>query len=288
MKDTVLLTAANGRTGRTVLRALQAQGLKVRVFIRDENQWPALQAMGAAQFAVGDMLDPASIEAAISGCHKVVHIGPPMHAAEKTITEHFINAAKANGLEQFVYYSVMHPLRRGVRHHSLKLDTEEILIESGVPYTIIQPIRYMQHLLPIWQKVLTEGVHAMPFNTEVKFNVVDLEDLAEVTALVTAKPGHLYATYELAGPEALSQTDMANIISDVIDKPVTAQAITFEALAKNFRAKGFDEDRVAQMLIMNRHYDECGFLGNPNILAWLLGRAPGTFRAYVERLKAIN
>jgi uncharacterized protein YbjT (DUF2867 family) len=178
----------------------------------------------------------------------------------------------------------MHPLRREVRHHSLKLDAEEVLIESGVPYTILQPIRYMQHLLPIWPKVLEQGIHAMPFNTDVMFNVVDLEDLAEATAIVAAEHGHYFATYELAGCESLSQTDMAAIISDVIGTPVQAQAITLEQVAENARAKGFNEDRVAQMVIMNKHYDDCGFLGNPNVLRWILGRQPTQYREFVERL----
>ncbi len=47
------------------------------------------------------------------------------------MTGHFAAAAKDAGVSRFIYYSVMHPLRREVRHHSLKLDTEEMLIESG-------------------------------------------------------------------------------------------------------------------------------------------------------------
>ena len=58
----------------------------------------------------------------------------------------------------------------------------------------------------------------MPFSTEVRFNVVDLLDVAEAVAQIVLNPGHDFATYELAGPEALSQRDMAAVISDVIGK----------------------------------------------------------------------
>lgn len=286
MSKIILLTGANGKTGRAVLQALVARGAEVRVFVRDDKQWPELSALGASSYALGDMLDASSIDAAVSGCSKIIHIGPPMHPEEKSIAAHFVAAAKRQSVEQFVYYSVMHPLRREVRHHSLKLDTEEMLVESGVPYTILQPIRYMQHLLPIWSVVKEQGVHAMAFNTSVRFNVVDLQDLADATAIVGTQAGHLYATYELAGPQALSQDDMAAVISDVLGKPVSASAISLDQLASNVRAKGFDEDRVEQMVIMNRHYDHCGFLGNPNVLGWLLGRAPKNFRQFVEGLCA--
>ncbi|MEM1091398.1 MAG: NmrA family NAD(P)-binding protein [Pseudomonadota bacterium] len=281
---TILLTAANGRTGRAVLTALTDAGASVKVFIRDEQQWPELQALGAAAFAIGDMEDSSSIAAAIEGCDKLVHIGPPMHPNEIEITDRLIEAGKEVGLQQFVYYSVMHPLRRDVRHHRLKLDAEEHVIESGLPYTIVQPTRYMQHLAPIWNSVKDKGEHAMAFSTEMKFNVADLRDLAEATAVVVTQPGHLYATYELAGPEPLSQTDMAAIISDVLGRNVTARAIPLAELEQKARAAGASEDRVAQMVTMNDHYDRFGFRGNPNVLRWLLGRELRQFKDYVRDL----
>ena len=283
---TILLTAANGRTGRAVLKALAATGADVKVFIRDERQWPALQQLGAASCALGDMEDASTIDAALASCDSIIHIGPPMHPKEVEITGRFIDSAKAHGIEQFVYYSVMHPLRRAVRHHRLKLDAEETLIESGLPYTIVQPIRYMQHLEMIWKKMLETGVHSMPFNVDVKFNVADLRDLAEATAIVTTDPGHLYATYELAGPEALSQRDMAAMISRVLGREIRAEALSLEQMEKNARAAGASEDRVTQMLTMNKHYDDYGFHGNPNVLRWILGREPNTFENYVRRVAA--
>ena len=283
---TTLLTAANGKTGRAVLKALANAGADVKAFVRDEGQWPALKELGAASYALGDMEDAATIDAALASCDRIIHIGPPMHPNEVEITGRFISAARARGVEQFIYYSVMHPLRRVVRHHRLKLDAEEELIESGLPYTIVQPIRYMQHLAMIWKKVLDTGVHSMPFNTDHKFNVADLRDLAEATAIVATQPGHLYASYELAGPEALSQRDMAAVISRVLGREIRAEAVTLEQVEKNARAAGASEDRVEQMLIMNRHYDECGFRGNPNVLRWILGREPSTYENYVKRLAA--
>ena len=281
---TTLLTAANGKTGREVLMALATAGADVKVFVRDEGQWPALNELGAASYALGDMEDASTIDAALASCDRIIHIGPPMHPNEVEITRRFIKSARAHGVEQFIYYSVMHPLRRAVRHHRLKLDAEEELIESGLPYTIVQPIRYMQHLAMIWKKVLDTGVHSMPFNIDLKFNVADLRDLAEATAIVATQPGHLYATYELAGPEALSQRDMAAVISRVLGRVIRAEAVTLEQVEKNARAAGAGDDRVTQMLIMNEHYDRFGFRGNSNVLRWILGREPNTYENYVKRL----
>jgi len=284
MPQKVLVTGSHGRTGKPIVQALAQRGADVRAFIRDADQTSTLKELGASEVAVGDMQKPETIAPAVDGCDAVVHIGPPMHPHEKEMTANFVAAAQASGVSRFIYYSVMHPLRRDVRHHSLKLDTEEMVIESGVPYTIVQPIRYMQHLEPIWKRVTEEGIHAMPFNTHLKFNVVDLLDLAEATARVTLEDGWLYGTFELAGPEPLSQEDMAQIISDVTGKEVRAEATPIAKMQEKARAAGASDDREEQMTIMNEHYDKYGFLGNPKILEMILGRAPTTFKSYVERL----
>lgn len=283
---TLLLTGANGRTGRAILKAMVTYGIPVKAFIRNESQASEMRALGAVDVAVGDFMDNDSIARAVNGVGKLLHIGPPMHPDEVAISQRFIDAAKARDVQHFIYYSVMHPVRRDVRHHGLKLDVEEALIGSGLPYTILQPSRYMQHLVPIWPQVVAEGIHAMPFNVEQPFNIVDLADLAEACAVAASSDKHLYATYELAGPQALSQMDMARIISDVLGKTVTARAVTWSELETKARAAGASDDRVAQMLIMNKHYDAHGFRGNPNILQYLIGRPATRFKAYVNALAA--
>ena len=284
----VLVTGANGKTGRAVTAALAASGVQVRAFVREAAQWQGLQVLGKADdHALGDLRDPASVGRALTGCDAMVHIGPPMHPDEAAMTRNCIDAAIDGSLRHFVYYSVMHTLRREVRHHRLKLDCEEMLVESGLAYTIVQPIRYMQHLEPIWKQVTGQGVHAMPFNVDVRFNVADLLDHAAATAAVVAdSAAHCYATYELAGPEALSQTDMAAIIGKVIGRPVTALVVPLEELRAKATAAGNSADRVEQMLAMNAHYDRHGFRGNPNVLRMILRREPTRFEDYVRRLWA--
>lgn len=284
MTHTLLLTGANGRTGRAILKAMVAYGIRVRAFIRDESQAETLKTLGAAETVLGDFLNEESIRAAVKGVDKVLHIGPPMHPDEIGISKRFLDAAKAANVKHFIYYSVMHPVRRDVRHHRLKLDVEEAVIESGLAYTIVQPSRYMQHLVPIWPKVTGEGIHSMPFSIDQQFNVVDLRDLADACAVIASSDKHYYATYELAGPQRLSQVDMAAVISKVLGKPVEAKPVPFPEMEAKARANGANDDRVAQMLAMNKHYDTHGFRGNSNILEYLLGRPATRFASYVKTL----
>jgi uncharacterized protein YbjT (DUF2867 family) len=280
----ILLTAANGRTGRAVLNALVRRDASVRAFVRGPDQAGSLLGAGATEVVVGDLGDDDAVTRAADGCARTLHIGPPMHPDEVAITDRVLAASRRAGVDRFVYYSVMHPFRREVRHHALKLEATEHVVESGLPYTVLEPCRYMQHLEPIWGRVVGEGVHAMPFSTEARFSVVDLFDLVEVAAGVATENDHAYATYELAGPEPLSQNDMALTLSDVLGRPVRAEQVPLDAMAAAARAKGMTEDRIEQMRIMNAHYDRHGFEGNPHVLVSLLGRPATTFRQYVQRV----
>lgn len=280
----ILVTGASGRTGNAIAAALIARGIAVRGMVRSEAQARKVEGMGVVPVH-GDLNDPASLVAAAQGCTALVHVGPPMDPNEVEQTDAMLAAARAADARHFIYYSVMQPLRREVEHHRLKLIAEEHVVESGLPYTILQPSRYMQHLEPILAQV-REGVHEMPFSIDVRFNVVDLLDLAEATAIVASGTDHLYATYELAGPEALSQRSMAAILSDRIGRPVEARKVEIEEMARRAAAKGASAERIERMAKMNRHYDHHGFRGNANVLRWLLGREPTTFACYVDRLIA--
>jgi uncharacterized protein YbjT (DUF2867 family) len=141
----------------------------------------------------------------------------------------------------------------------------------------------MAHVIPIWKAIVASGVHEMPFGVDARFSLIDLADIAEAAQIVLTSPGHDFATYELAGPEALSQTDCAVIISALIGRPVQAKAKPLDQFRTEALAAGMPGARVETMCVMNRHYDAHGLVGNPNVLRWLLQREPTNFRAFLQR-----
>jgi uncharacterized protein YbjT (DUF2867 family) len=97
------------------------------------------------------------------------------------------------------------------------------------------------------------------------------------------EPGHDGATYELAGPRAFSQDDVAVILSELLKRPIRAQAKPAEQMRREAEAAGVPEERIGTMLQMNAHYDQHGLIGNPNVLRWILGREPNDFAGFVRR-----
>jgi uncharacterized protein YbjT (DUF2867 family) len=282
-KKPILVTGASGKTGRRVVAALAKKGSVVRAFIRRPEAEAELRQAGAVDIAMGDLTETESVKRALAGAEQVLHICPPMHPQEDTIAATMIDLCAGMGTGRFVLYSVLHPLLSDVPHHNRKLRAERHLVDSGVTYTILQPGRYMQHLVPIWKSVLATGVHNMPFSATSRFSVVDLADLADVCTRVMLEPGHEGATYQLAGPDALSQDDMARILSELLGKPIRAEAKPPQQMRADAEAAKVPAERIQTMLAMNAHYDSHGLLGNPNVLRWLLGRPPGDFAAFVRR-----
>lgn len=282
MTNTILVTGASGKTGTRVVSALSRAGLNVRGFIRRPEAEQQVRTAGAGEIATGDLLDAQSLRAAMQGAEQMLHICPPMHPQEDELARTITDLCRELGTQRLILWSVLHPVIE-VPHHRRKLTAEQYLIESGQPYTILQPCRYMQHLASVWKAVSETGVHAMPFSAQSRFSLVDLDDLAAAAAVVCARNGDEFATYQLAGPDALSQEDCAAILSDLLGKPVRAEAKSFETFRTEAQKAGMPDHRLETMAVMNAHYDAHGLRGNPHVLEWLLGRRPNSFADFVKR-----
>jgi len=243
-----------------------------------------MQDLGAHEIVVGDMLDPATMASAASGVRAVYHICSNMNPDEIAIGEVVIAAARAAGIERLVYHSVLHPQTEAMPHHWNKLRVEEKLFESGLAYTILQPAAYMQNVLAYWHQIMEQGVYPVPYAVEARLSMVDLEDVAEAVALVLTEPGHNGATYELAGPEALSQVEVAAILSQQLSRRVQAQTVPLDEWERKARASSMNDYAIGTLLQMFRYYDRFGLCGNPNILNWLLRHPATTFAAFIARI----
>ena len=279
----ILVTGAAGKTGRAVVRALVARGAVVRALVYRPSQVGSLWELGAREVIVGDMRDQAAVNQVVHGVQALYHICPNMSPDEFGIGQLVIGAARSARVAHFVYHSVLHPQTEAMPHHWAKLRVEEHLFESGLPYTILQPAAYMQNVLAGWDSILEDGVYRVPYKLETRLGMVDLEDVAAAAAVVLTEPGHQGATYELAGAEALTQTEVAAILSRGIGRRVRAQALPLDVWEKGARQAGLDDYQVQTLIRMFRYYEEYGLWGNPNVLGWLLGRSPTTFAAFVER-----
>lgn len=108
----ILVTGATGKVGSRLCKRLAARGDQVRALVRDVARAGELEAAGV-ELAVGDLLQSASLGAAVHGVDAVVHCAAffrgataeQAHAVNDLGTQHLALAARTASVRRFVFTS---------------------------------------------------------------------------------------------------------------------------------------------------------------------------------------
>ncbi len=280
----ILVTGAAGKTGRAIIQALAKSGETVRVLVHRPDQVSAFHTLSVEDVLVGDLCDSAAVERAVQGVRAIYHIAPNVSSDELTIGKTIIAAAQSADVERFVFHSVLHPQIEAMPHHWQKMRVEEFLFESGLPFTILQPTAYMQNVLASWNQIIKNAIYPAPYSAETRLSLVDLNDVAQAAAIVLTEPGHIGATIELVGTPAMSQIDIADVLSEQLGRPVTVELVPIETWERGARKSGLGDYQVLTLIKMFCYYENYGFMGNTNALSCLLQRQPTSFADFVKRI----
>lgn len=279
----ILVTGAAGKTGLAVIRKLKENGDPVRGLIHQEAYRDAVQAAGADEILLGDLLNPEDIKRAMEGIRAVYHIPPNVHPREVEIGEIAISSALEKGVEHFVYHSVLHPQIEAMPHHWLKLRVEERLIASGLSFTILQPTAYMQNITSQLQRIKERGIYQVPYPPETNLCLVDLLDVAQVAAIALADTTHDGAIYQLVGTGLTSQNEVAALISKLLGQEIRADQISLDDWKEQVAKTGLGSYQISALVKMFLHYQAHGFRGSPRMLSWLLGHQPTSLEECLQR-----
>jgi len=281
----ILVTAANGNQGRHLLPRLVAAGHRVRAVVRSEDSAEACRRAGAEEVVRADLGDPAVWPALVDGVRSVYHVGPTLSPAERAMGLGLVDAARRAGVRHFVFSSVLHAIVTSLVQHEIKRDVEEHLVLSGLAFTILQPTNYM---LPLkLRPVLERGVFELSWALDRRQSLVDLADVADVAVTVLSDPtSHQGATYELVSPGRFTGHELAAIASTALGRRIEAREIDADTYLRAWVGPGDPEDFPHQARVLrsiSATYSAHDFVGNPNVLRWLLGREPTTFAEFVAR-----
>ena len=278
----ILVTAANGNQGKILIPRLLNAGAAVRACVRSDQSAEALRAAGVAEVIVGDLSEPGLLARSMDGVAAAYHVGPTLHPKEREIGFAAVDAARAAGVKHFVMSSVLHSITTDLVQHEIKRDIEEHLLSSGLEFTILQPANYMlaHRLKPAFE----QEVFRLSWSLERYQSMVALADVAEVVASVlTERERHAGATYELVAPGRYTAHDLGKIIAGVIGREISVEEIDCDTFLNQVLG---DPDQFPYqarvMRAISTRYSSHDFVGNPNVLTWLLGRLPTTFEQFVQ------
>lgn len=287
----ILITGANGMTGHAIIEALLSKGEEVRGLVNRVEQIDELKALGTTEVVVGDMLDQNRMNEVFNGAHAVYHICSAINPNEVEIGQIAINAARFAKVKHFVYHSVLHSVIQEMPHHQKKLIVEEKVVNSGIPYTIIQPAIYMQILNESIKSIAKDGIFHQNFFTtkETHICMVDLNDVAEVASIVLTEPDYKWATYEISGPENLSLADMIANLKKYFGNEIKVDTPSEKQKTEQFKKYKLGDYKTDTLLKMFKFYNECGFNSNSSVSKLILGRKPNDFSSFIyEQYKKIK
>ncbi len=280
----ILVTAANGNQGKLLVPKLVAAGLPVRASVQSPASADALHSAGVTDVVVGNLSDPDVLTRAVRGVEKIYHVGPTLWPFERETGFAIVDAARAEGVRHFVMSSVLHAITTDLIQHEVKRDIEEHLLSSGLEFTILQPTNYMlaHRLTPAFER----GVFELSWSLERIQSLVDLGDVTDVAAMVLRNTErHAGATYELVSPGRYTAHDLGDILGAVLGNPVDVHEIDVDTFAQRMVRDSDPRSQAYQLRAMraiSARYSSHDFVGNPNVLTWLLGRTPTTFEEYVQ------
>ncbi len=202
MTNTVLVLGGTGKTGRRIATLLRDAGMDVRTAARS-----------AADVAF-DWADPRTHPAALAGVDRLYLVPPALDLDFAAPTLAFLDAAVAAGVRHVTYLSA-----RGVEHAPAEVAMRAVelsLIQHDVlAHTILRPAFFMNNFLPggAFSDALHSGVLALPAGDGAEA-FIDVDDIAAAAAASLADPAaHAGQQYELTGPEALTHTQVAELLT---------------------------------------------------------------------------
>jgi uncharacterized protein YbjT (DUF2867 family) len=251
----VLVTGATGKQGGAVVAALLTRKHRVRALTRNPASSAAkrLREHGV-EIAVGDSTDHDSLVRAASGADAVYAMTTPYEqgAGKETAQGMAItDAVKAAGVAHFIYSSVASANRAtGISHFDGKYAVEKHLQASGVPYTIVAPVFFMENLLQPWMlSSLRQGKLAMALPASRLLQQITVADIGSFVAAVIERRDTAFGRrFDIAGDEMTGKE---------------AAAILSKATGRDVHYEGFPPDvlraQSEDMALMFEWFDRTGY-----------------------------
>ncbi len=262
---------ASGNTGSVVAATLLAQGKKVRVVARNASKVDKLRAAGAEVFA-GDVLDEASVTAALAGAEGAYLLNPPdatskaFIARSRRVVDAYAAALAKHSIPHAVFLSsVAAQLPSGTGPILTAHYAEEVLPKANAKtsLTFVRAAYFMENLLGFAHPMKQDGVLPVFGGGETyPFPMVATRDIGATAAGALLAAPTSSQWIELSGPREYSFVDAAAEATAIVGKPVKAVPLPIDGLVPALVAVGFSEEMATLYREMNEAFGKgAGFEG---------------------------
>jgi uncharacterized protein YbjT (DUF2867 family) len=253
----IVITTPTGHIGARLAATLVERGADVRVIARDPARLDAAVRAGA-DVVVGSHQDPAVIDAALDGASALFWLQPPdpsMRDPKADYVERARPAAEAvvaHGVPRVVAVSTLGhgwPQPSGLLEAAMAMD--ELWQSTGVAYRALCPPFFLENLLH-QAPALAAGTLSLPAPADRPLPTVATADIAAAAAELLTQDWDGQELVPVIGPDDLTPTGIAAVLSDVLGHEITYVQGTIEADRERFLSFGASQgfvDDYAQMCV---------------------------------------
>jgi NAD(P)H dehydrogenase (quinone) len=268
----IVVTGATGALGRLVVAELleRVPAERVAVVVRDAAKAADLAARGV-EVRVADYDDPAALADAFHAGDRVLLISG--NEFGRRVAQHtaVIKAAQEAGVAQLAYTGILGGPEADFELATEHTVTEQVLLDSGLPYTLLRNGWYHENYTHQLATVLEHGA-VVGSAGEGRIASAARADYAAAAAEVLTGEGHLNRIYELSGDTAWSLAEYAAEVSAQSGKEIAYQEVPADTHRSILTGAGMPEDFAAVFVDVDAAIARGRLAHTGGDLARLIGR----------------
>ena len=222
---TIFVTGGTGNQGGAVARSLLKAGFTVKVLTRNTNSAKAQDLKNLdIELVKGDLNNASTYLKYLKDVYGIFSVQTFENGVKKEINQGITLATlgKEFGVKHFLYSSVFGAnLNTGVPHMDSKLEIENHVKQSGLPFTIIRPTSmYENFLIPQVKNGILKGKLVQPINKDTVQQYIAAKDIGEAAAKIFLNSiEYLGRTIPLAAAQ-LSTQEVADAFTKVLNEKI--------------------------------------------------------------------
>lgn len=291
-QNRILVTGAAGGVGsnaREAVRILLEQGRQVRALVhREDDRAAALRAMGA-EVVVADLLDIATLHAAMEGCGVVyftMSIAPTYleAAANMAVTAKNLKVRAFVSLSQMTLSEMSDTVSTTSPQQRQHWLAEQILRWSGLPVIYLRPTAFYDGMFLVQSAkgIRDDNAIRLPFANG-KTSPIAGSDVGAAAAAVLANPApYIGRVLELTGPASLTVSEVAAVFSRQLGRTISYVDVPPALWEAKLRDMQLPPHLIAHLVTMGELHRANRYDRMTNTFAELMGRPPMDLAEFIR------